>query len=66
MKTYTSFDEIDADLKRLKLRKQIALETLKGSGHHIKNELQPDFWWSTIWNAIKKYGILYLIRRLFK
>ena len=40
-KIYSSFDEIDKDLKILKLQKDIDLEEVKISYHEVKNSLSP-------------------------
>lgn len=65
-KIYTSFEEIDMDLKTLHLQRQIAMEELKYSKYELQESLTPHQWVSTLLSAVKKYGILYLIRRLFK
>ncbi|MHA7056962.1 DUF6327 family protein [Aquimarina sp. M1] len=66
IKMYNSFDEIDNDLQMLSLRRKIALEELKLVKSDFKEDLQPYQWVSTFLSALKKYGILYLIRRLFR
>lgn len=63
---YKNFDEIEFDLKRLKLERQIALEEIKGLKQDIKDDLSPYRWISTILSAIKKYGALYLIRKVIR
>ncbi len=40
-KKYTSFDEIDQDLKILKLQREIDMENLKMNFHQTKHSLQP-------------------------
>lgn len=40
-KIYTSFDEIDKELKILKLQKEIDLEEVKLSYHEVKSSLSP-------------------------
>lgn len=64
MKTYTSFEEISADLKRLHLEKQIALEELKSIKYEVQEDLQPYNWIGTMLSAVRKYGIFYMIRKL--
>lgn len=66
MKSYQSFKEIEEDLKRLHLERQIALEELKLSKHDLQDSISPYQWLSTALNAAKKYGIVYLIRRILK
>ncbi len=65
-KTYTSFKEIEQDLRKFNLQRQIALEEVKLLKTELKEDLQPYQWLSTALSAVKKYGILYLIKRLFK
>ncbi len=40
-KIYTSFEEIDLELKRLKLQSDISKEELKLSVHHTKENVAP-------------------------
>ncbi|MEJ2583578.1 MAG: DUF6327 family protein [Robiginitalea sp.] len=40
-KIYTSFEEVDKDLKVLKLRRQIAHEEIKGDLADIKSRFEP-------------------------
>ncbi|KZS38868.1 hypothetical protein AWE51_14910 [Aquimarina aggregata] len=65
-KTYTSFKEIEQDLRKLNLQRQIHLEEVKLIKSEFKEELQPYQWVSTIFSAVKKYGTFYLIKKLFK
>ncbi|PKV50223.1 hypothetical protein ATE84_2275 [Aquimarina sp. MAR_2010_214] len=65
-KTYTSFKEIEQDLRKLNLQRQINLEEIKLLKSEFKEDLQPYQWVSTLLSAVKKYGIFYLIKRLFK
>ncbi|SEL95001.1 hypothetical protein SAMN04487910_3688 [Aquimarina amphilecti] len=65
-KTYTSFKEIENDLRRLNLQRQISLEEMKLLKSNLKEDIQPYQWFSTVLSAVKKYGILYLIKRMFK
>lgn len=63
---YKNFDEIEFDLKRLKLERQIALEEIKGLKQDVKDDLSPFNWISTAISAVKKYGMLYLIRKVIR
>ncbi|MFD2565136.1 DUF6327 family protein [Aquimarina rubra] len=65
-KTYSSFEEIEHDLKKYDLQRQISLEEIKLLKTELKEDLQPYQWVSTIFSAVKKYGIYYLIKRIFK
>lgn len=66
MKNYSSFDEIELDLKRLSLERQIALENLKGVHLHVKEELQPPNWLNLLISIGKKYGAYYFMRKILK
>lgn len=66
MKVYKSFEEIDQELKRLDLQRQIAVEHLKLTGNQVKEDLSPLNWINTLLNVFYKYGITILIKRLFK
>ncbi|APQ17265.1 hypothetical protein A9200_07705 [Maribacter hydrothermalis] len=63
---YKNFDEIEFNLKRLKLEREIALEELKGLKHDVQQDLSPYNWMSSAFSAAKKYGMLYLIRKILK
>ncbi|UWX54427.1 hypothetical protein NYZ99_16100 [Maribacter litopenaei] len=63
---YRNFDEIEYDLERLDLERQIALEELKGLKQEVKEDLSPYNWLSTSISFVKKYGILYLIKKILK
>ena len=65
-KTYTSFKEIEQDLKTLSLQRKICVEELKLLKPELKEDLKPYQWVSTLLSAVKKYGIFYFIRRIFK
>ncbi|WP_405569911.1 DUF6327 family protein [Winogradskyella sp. Asnod2-B02-A] len=67
MKTYTTFEEIDNDLKRYKLERDIAWEELKLTKSEFKEDLQPLNWLSTALKLTGKYSFIALIRKwLFK
>ncbi|AZQ60354.1 hypothetical protein EJ994_16645 [Maribacter sp. MJ134] len=61
---YTNLEEVEYDLKRLSLEREIALEEIKGLKQDVKEDLSPYSWMSTVMSAVKKYGILYLIRKI--
>ena len=64
METYTTFDDIEKDLKRLKLERDIAWEELKLMKNEYKEDLKPMNWVSTAVKLTGKYGFIALIRRL--
>ena len=63
---YKNFEQIDYDLTRLNLERQIALEEIKGPKQEVKEDLSPYSWITTVLSAVKKYGILYLIRKVVR
>lgn len=63
---YKNFNEIEYNLKRLKLERQIALEELKGLKQDVQEDLSPYNWVSTAFSAAKKFGMLYLMRKVVK
>ncbi|WP_298486937.1 hypothetical protein [uncultured Maribacter sp.] len=66
MKSYTTFKSINLDLKRLKLERQIALEEIKGIKQDVQQDLQPYNWINTALSIGKKYGFLFLIKKILK
>jgi hypothetical protein len=67
MKTYTTFEEVDKDLKRYKLERDIAWEEFKLTKSEFKEDLQPLNWLSTALKLTGKYSFIALIRKwLFK
>ena len=67
MKTYTTFEEVDNDLKRYKLERDIAWEEFKLTKSELKEDLQPLNWLSTALKLTGKYSFIALIRKwLFK
>lgn len=66
MKVYKSFDEIEHDLKRLKLERQIGMEQLKGIKGEFAEDLKPLNWIGTIANVAGKYGLFVLFKKLFR
>lgn len=63
---YTNLEEVEYDLKRLSLEREIAFEEIKGLKQDVKEDLSPYSWMSTVMSAVKKYGILYLIRKIIR
>lgn len=66
MKSYKSFDEIDYELNRLKLERQIAWEELKGVKNDFQEDMKPPHWVSTGLKFAGKYGVLVLLKKLIK
>ncbi|WP_159947089.1 DUF6327 family protein [Polaribacter septentrionalilitoris] len=65
-RTYESFNEIEADLKKLYLEKEIAYEELKIVKHDFEDHLKPLNWLNSILKMISKYGVLLMIKKMFK
>ena len=63
---YKNFEEIEFNLKRLKLEREIALEELKGLKQDVQEDLSPYNWVSTAFSTAKKFGMLYLMRKVVK
>ncbi|MGB5171745.1 DUF6327 family protein [Eudoraea sp.] len=66
MKSYKNFEEIEYDLKRLNLEREIALEELKAVKQEFKKDLQPPNWVNLILSLGKKYGSYFFIKKLLK
>ncbi|WP_282163203.1 hypothetical protein [Ulvibacterium marinum] len=66
MKAYKNLDEINLDLKRLSLERQIALEEMKGLKTEVRHDLRPYNWIYTALSMAKEYGVIYLVRKVFR
>ncbi len=66
MKTYTSFLEIEKDLRKLELEKDIAKEELKIVKHNFESILEPINWINSILKTISKFGVMLLIKKMLK
>jgi hypothetical protein len=66
MKTYKSLKELEYDLKRLNLERQIALEELKIATNDIQDSLKPARWVVSISKFLGKYGLWVLLRKIIK
>ena len=66
MRIYNSFEEINTELKRLNLERQIAIEELKLTKNHIKDDFGPLNWVNTLLQVFKKYGFYFLLKKLFR
>lgn len=63
---YNNIEEIEFNLKRLKLERQIALEEIKGLKQDVQEDLSPYNWVSTVLSGVKKFGFLYLMKKIVK
>lgn len=66
MKTYNSFKDIDNDLKKLDLERQIAWEELKLVKEEFKEDLQPLNWVSSALKVVGKMGGFMLLKKIIK
>ncbi|MDO1500068.1 DUF6327 family protein [Winogradskyella maritima] len=66
MKRYKNFSEIEVDLKRLNLERQIAWEELKLTKNELVEDVSPSGWISSIAKFVGKYGIWMLVKRFFR
>ncbi|MCK0124419.1 DUF6327 family protein [Gelidibacter sp. F2691] len=66
MKTYQSFDEIEYELNKLKLERQIAWEELKGVKHEFQEDMQPLNWVSTALKFAGQYGVFVILKKFFR
>ncbi|MFD2530300.1 MULTISPECIES: DUF6327 family protein [Polaribacter] len=66
MKNYTSFEEIDRDLKQLALERDIALEELKVVKNDFEESLKPLNILSSSLKFLSKYSALVFIKKIFK
>jgi len=65
-KTYYNFKDIEEDLFRLDLERQIAKEEIKSVKGDLKDSLQPAEWMQTGLKVAGKIGSMVLIKKLFK
>ncbi|MEC7769970.1 MAG: DUF6327 family protein [Bacteroidota bacterium] len=63
---YTSFNEIDRDLKVLKLQRQIEEEKVKLAIHNTKEELYPTNILSGLAPLIQKVAITLIAKKILK
>lgn len=66
MKAYKSFDEIDYELNKLKLERQIAWEEIKGVKYEFQEDMKPLNWVSTAIKLAGKYGIFVLLKKFIR
>ncbi|WP_147677822.1 DUF6327 family protein [Algibacter pacificus] len=66
MRTYNSFTEIELEIKRLSLERKIAYEEIKHSAHSAQESLTPNNWIMPAVDAFKRFGILFLLKKIFK
>lgn len=63
---FTSFEEIELELKQYSLEREIALEEIKGLKHQIQEDLQPMNWLQSGFKIAQKLSTVMLLKKLFK
>lgn len=63
---YNSFEEIERDLKRFHLKRQIALQELKLSKNQAKEDLRSLNWIQTAIHYAGKYGLFLMLKKILK
>lgn len=64
---YSSFEEIDRDLKVHTLKRKIAIQEIKNLKQATNQVLSPSEWLNpTLINTFTKFGKLYLLKKIFK
>ena len=66
MKRYQNFEQIDSDLRRLSLERQIALEELKIVKNDFEEGIRPIRILRDAFKFLSKYGALLFIKKIFK
>lgn len=66
MKVYNKAEDIDLDLKRLSLEREIALEELKAVKGDFKESLQPAQWVQTGFKVAGKLGVMMLLKKIIR
>jgi len=66
MRAYESFEQIEADLKRLSLERQIGLEELKLVKNDFQDSLKPLNMLKGVFKFASKYGALVLLKKIFR
>ncbi|MEL0643490.1 MULTISPECIES: hypothetical protein [unclassified Olleya] len=66
MKQYKTEHDLENDLKRLSLEKQIAWEELKSIKGDFKEAVQPPNWLQTGYKMFTKFGMMMLFKKIIK
>lgn len=66
MRSYENVEQIEQDLRRLDLERQIALEELKGVKHDFEQKLKPINMIGGVLKFVSKYGLLMIFKKIFK
>ncbi len=63
---FNSMKEIAFELQTLNLQRKIKMEEMKLLKHQVKQDLHPLNWMGTVFGLVKKYGVVYMIRKIIK
>jgi hypothetical protein len=66
MKIYQSFEQIDRDLRRLSLERQIAVEELKIVKNDFEESIRPISILRDAFKFLSTYGVLLFVKKIFK
>lgn len=66
MKTYKTLDDIEFDLRKLTLERNIALEEIKVAKGDFVESIQPAQWMQTGFKMAGKIGLMMFVKKLFK
>lgn len=66
MQQYQSFEDIETDLRRLSLERNIAWEEMKLLKSEFKEDLKPANWISTVLTVAGKYGFYVLLKKFLR
>ncbi|WGD35044.1 hypothetical protein [Olleya sp. YS] len=66
MKQYNTQEDIERDIRRLSLEKQIAWEELKIIKEDFRDALQPSHWLQTGFKMFTKLGLMMLVKKIIR
>lgn len=66
MRIYNSYAEVEKDLKLLDLQRKIAYQELISVKNDFEEMTKPVAWLQSVFKISSKYGVLLLLKRLFK
>lgn len=66
MRNYQSFEEIEYELQRLQLERQIGIEKLKIKKSEFADNFKPLNWVTSIAKFAGKYGVFMVVKNIFK
>lgn len=65
-KNYNSMEEVRQDLKILRLKRDISLAELESKKIEVEESFAMSNILSTVVEGVKKYGVFFLIKKLFR